>query len=66
MKWNFPITRTVKCKNVKCAKEFDITLVDRNSERHPCPDCGTVHVFDFEAHEKEFLKTFKERIRTKR
>jgi DNA-directed RNA polymerase subunit RPC12/RpoP len=58
MKWNFPITKTIKCH--KCSKEFEIVLVDRNSKEHPCPDCGFIHVIDFDVVEESLLKEAKE------
>lgn len=60
MKWNFPITKTIHCQ--KCGKEFEIILTDRNSKEHPCPDCGTVHIFDFEAFEKKAIEQLKKTI----
>jgi phage FluMu protein Com len=50
MKWNFPITKTIRCH--KCGKQFDIVLRSKDSKRHPCPHCGQIHTFDFEKAEK--------------
>lgn len=61
MKWNFPITKTIGCH--KCRKNFEIILRSKNSKRHPCPDCGEIHVFDFAAIEKAALKQANEALR---
>jgi len=39
---------------------FDIVLINRNSKRHPCPHCGTEHVFDFDSAEKQIAEQLKE------
>lgn len=61
MKWSFPLQKTIQCNN--CGEKFEITLVDRNSERHACPHCGTGHIFDFERAEKQLLEQTKEMLR---
>ena len=61
MKWNFPIEETINCN--ECAKEFDIVLLNRDSKRHPCPHCGTEHVFDFDSAEKQIAEQLKEVVR---
>jgi phage FluMu protein Com len=61
MKWNFPITKAIRCQ--KCGKQFTITLRSKQSTKHPCPNCGTVHNFDFDAVEKTILKEAKDAVR---
>jgi rRNA maturation endonuclease Nob1 len=61
MTWNFPITKTIKCH--KCGKEFDMVLVDRNSEKHLCPHCGNVPTFDFDEFEKKAIEEAKAAFR---
>ncbi len=61
MKWNFPITKTIRCD--KCGKQFDITLRSKDSKKHRCPYCGQTYVFDFEAAEKKLREGAQELLR---
>jgi len=61
MKWNFPIEETINCN--EWAKESSIVLLNRDSKRHPCPHCGTEHIFDFDFAEKQIAEQLKEVIR---
>jgi predicted RNA-binding Zn-ribbon protein involved in translation (DUF1610 family) len=57
VRWNFPIRRTITCSS--CGEQFELVLTSRNSERHPCPNCGTIHRFDFAAVEKKAVNEAK-------
>jgi ribosomal protein S27AE len=61
MKWTFPIKKTINCN--KCAKGFDIILINHNSKWHTCPHCGTEHFFDFDSAEKQIAEQLKEVVR---
>ena len=43
MRWKFPLRATTTCWN--CRAQFEIVFLDRDSERHPCSHCGTIHLF---------------------
>jgi ankyrin repeat protein len=50
----FPMFKLLVCNH--CKKESRVTIHDRCCNRHHCPGCGAVYIFDADAYEQEAVK----------
>jgi len=53
MKWNFPMTMTVRC--YECGEVYDVVLTGKDAKKYACPACGKVEVFDLGAWEEKAI-----------
>lgn len=57
LEMEFPALATLTCHH--CQKSSRISIPERISRRHPCPQCGTIHYFNPEIYELEALHRIK-------
>lgn len=57
LEMEFPALATLTCQH--CQKSSRISIPERISRRHPCPQCGTIHYFNPDIYELEALHRIK-------
>lgn len=61
MKWQFPMSMTIRC--FKCGKVFEVAFTSEERHEFPCPACGEIEVYNLGAMREKVVAAYAKKIR---